>query len=279
MVTFTPKTLSEALEILHTERVVPFAGGTDLMVRRRSWSGTSPDFEYPALFIGNLEELKEVVKKGDILEIGAAASLGELLEHPEVPEILKQALKVMASPAIRNLGTLGGNICNSSPAADTLPPLTVLDATLVLQSKEGRRQVPIGEFIKGPGRNDLKENELLSAVRLSLRDYNHSYYKKVGTRKADALSKLSFAGVARTTGGIIHEVKIALGAVAPRVVVSVQAEELLKGKSIGDLSKVLPEFKQIYEEYIRPIDDQRSTAAYRNEVSFRLIEYFITQLK
>ncbi len=279
MVTFTPKTLSEAFEILNVEQVIPFAGGTDLMVRRRSWSGTKPSFEDPALFIGELKELKEIVKKGQSLEIGAAVSLTELLDHPDVPEILKQAIRVMASPAIRNLATLGGNICNSSPAADTLPPLTVFGATLVLQSKGSQREVPIGEFIKGPGQNDLKENELLTSIHLSLAKYNHYYYKKVGTRKADALSKVSFAGLALTSGGIVDEVKIAIGAVAPRVVTCFEAEELLKGKSTRDLSKRIPDIKQLFQEYIRPINDQRSTAAYRNEVAFRLLEHFIAQLK
>jgi CO/xanthine dehydrogenase FAD-binding subunit len=278
-VTFTPKTLSEALDILNSERTIPFAGGTDLMVRRRSWSGTNPNFEYPALFIGELKELKEIHINNNMLEIGAAAPLADLLEHPEVPEILKQAIRVMASPAIRNLATLGGNICNSSPAADTLPPLTVLGATVVLQSKSSRREVSVSEFIKGPGQNDLKENELLSSIHLSMEKYNYRYYKKVGTRKADALSKVSFAGLARTSGGIVDEVKIAIGAVAPRIVTSPQAEKLMKGKPIQDLVLRWPEIRQMYQESIRPIDDQRSTAAYRNEVASRLIEYFITQLK
>jgi xanthine dehydrogenase FAD-binding subunit len=281
VVTITPKTLDEALEFRSKERMIPFAGGTDLMVRRRSWSGTSPHFEYPVLFIGKLPELKKiaVAAEDNILAIGAGVSLTELLEHPEVPEILKQAIRVMASPAIRNLATLGGNICNSSPAADTLPPLTVLSATLVLQNTASRREVPVVEFIKGPGHNDLKTDELLTAIHIPVVKNNFYFYKKVGTRKADALSKVSFAGLAQTSDEIITEIKIAIGAVAPRVVSSVEAEAFLKGKPISDLPKLLPELKQMYEEYIRPIDDQRSSAAYRKEVSFRLMEHFITQLK
>ena len=276
--TYTPKTLAEALEIRGSQKVIPFAGGTDLMVRRRSWSGLTPRFEYPVLFIGGLKELKEIRKENGRMVIGAAVSLTELIENSDAPEILKQAAGVMASPAIRNLGTLGGNIGNSSPAADTLPPLTVLDAVLVLESSGGRREVPISQFITGPGKNDLQENELLCAISFPLSKYNGCYYKKVGTRKADALSKVSFAGLARTADGMIEEVKIAIGAVAPRVVRSLQAEALLKGKPVSEITALWPEIKPFYQEFIRPIDDQRSTAVYRNEVAFRLIEHFITQL-
>jgi xanthine dehydrogenase FAD-binding subunit len=275
---WAPKTLVEALELRKNQRLIPLAGGTDLMVRRRSWAGTIPNFEYPALFIGGVAELQAIHRKADIVVIGSAATLAAILENRDVPEILKKALRVMASPAIRNAATLGGNICNASPAADTLPPLHALGATLVLQSSAGRREMPVWEFIKGPGQTDLKADELLTTVNISLENFNKLYYKKVGTRKADALSKVSFAGLARTADGVVQELKIALGAVAPRVVRNAAAENFIKGRKIGDLTRCLPELKQLYAEQIRPIDDQRSDAAYRSEISYRLIEDFISSL-
>jgi xanthine dehydrogenase FAD-binding subunit len=274
-----PKTLAEALELRKTHQLIPFAGGTDLMVRKRSWAGTLPNFDSPVLFIGGLAELKEIRCHDGILTIGSAVTLTALFEHQDVPEILKHAIAVMASPAIRNAGTLGGNICNASPAGDTLPSLNVLGASLVLQSSKGQRVLSVSEFIIGPGKTDLKADELLVAVNIPLENFNHCYYKKVGTRKADALSKVSFAGLARTSNGVVEEVKIALGAVAPRVVRNLAAEDFIKGQKISELPKLMPELKKFYIEQIKPLDDQRSKAAYRSEVSYRLIEYFLTELK
>jgi xanthine dehydrogenase FAD-binding subunit len=273
----TPKTLLEALELRKNQRLIPLAGGTDLMVRKRSWAGTLPRFEYPALFIGGLAELKGINAKGGILTIGGAATLASILEHPEVPDILKQAVSLMASPAIRNAGTLAGNICNASPAADTLPPLYALGAVLMLQNTAGGRELPIAEFIKGPGQTDLKTDELLATVKIPIQSYDVVFYKKVAARKADALSKVSFTGLAKVSGDMVADIQIAIGAVAPRVVRSMEAEELLKGRKIRDLAGLIPELKKIYDPLIKPINDQRSDAVYRSQVAHRLIEYYITQ--
>jgi CO/xanthine dehydrogenase FAD-binding subunit len=270
-----PKTLAEALELLNNHRLTPYAGGTDLMVRKRSWAGTIPRFEQGTLFIGEIASLKTIQSNQENLTIGAAATLAAILEHQKVPQILKQAIVGMASPAIRNAATLGGNICNASPAGDTLPPLYALNASLILESALGCRQLSVAEFIKGPGQIDLKGNELLVAINIPVNTYNRSFYKKVGTRKADALSKVSFAGLARTADGVVEDIRMALGAVAPRVVSNLKVEEFIKGKRLSDLSELLPEIKEFYKDQIQPIDDQRSSAVYRTMVSMRLIEYFI----
>jgi xanthine dehydrogenase FAD-binding subunit len=276
--TIIPKTLAEALALRENNQMIPFAGGTDLMARRRSWAGTLPRFEYPVLMIGEIPELKEIYCKDGILTIGSAVTLTSILEHQAVPEILKMAVTEMASPAIRNMGTLGGNVCNASPAADTLPALYTLGAALLLQSASGRRTVPIEDFITGPGKTLMTADELLIAVNIPQKDFTAIYYKKVGTRKADALSKVSFAGLARTSNGVVEDIRIALGAVAPKVARSREAEALFKGRKIGELRKVMNEAKDFYTNIIQPIDDQRSNAVYRRTVALKLIEYFITQV-
>ena len=274
----TPKTLAEALAIRRDRRVIPFAGGTDLMVRKRSWAGTLPAFEEAPLFLGGLEELKTIRRGDGVLCIGAAATLTEVLENRATPEILKRALAEMASPAIRNAGTLGGNICHASPAADSLPPLYVLGASVLLQSAAGVRELPIEAFITGPGQTDLHHDELLVSVLVPLAEFGLVYYKKVGTRKADALAKVSFAGLAGIADGRVAEVRMALGAVAPRVVRSREAEDLCRGKKADELPDFFARIKAIYAGHIRPLDDQRSSAAYRSAVSLRLIESFLTGL-
>ncbi len=274
----TPKTLAEALAIRRDRRVIPFAGGTDLMVRKRSWAGTLPAFEAAPLFLSGLEELKTICLGDGVLRLGAAATLTEILENRATPEILKNALAEMASPAVRNAGTLGGNICNASPAADSLPPLYALGASVLLRSAASARELPIEDFITGPGQTDLRHDELLVAALIPLDSYWIAYYRKVGTRKADALAKTSFAGLAKVADGRVEEIRMALGAVAPRVVRSREAEDLCRGKRVEALPGLLAEIKGIYAGQIRPIDDQRSSAAYRSAVSLRLIECFLTSL-
>jgi xanthine dehydrogenase FAD-binding subunit len=276
--TITPKNLAEALALRKNDQVIPFAGGTDLMVRRRGWAGTLPGFESPVLMIGEIPELKEIRLRDGILTIGSAATLTSIMEHQAVPEILKRAAAEMASPAIRNMGTLGGNVCNASPAADTLPALYALESSLLLQSISGRREAPIEDFIKGPGRTSMTDDELLVAVNIPINDFTSEYYKKVGTRRADALSKVSFVGLARTSNGVVEDIRIALGAVAPKVARSREAEALFKGKKISELPKLINEAKNFYANVIQPIDDQRSNAVYRRTVSLKLIEHFITQV-
>jgi xanthine dehydrogenase FAD-binding subunit len=274
----SPKTLAEALGIRKESKVIPFAGGTDLMVRNRSWAGTVPSFKSPILMVGGIEELKEINITEEKLCIGAAASLSSIQVNKEVPEVLRKAIALMASPAIRNSGTLGGNICNASPAGDSLPPLYVFDATVVLQSVSGRREVPIKEFIKGPGKTGLMDDELLTCVNIPIESFDKMYYKKVGTRKADAISKLSFVGLAKIVEGSIADVRMAFGAVAATVVRSEEAERLLKGKKLKEIPELIPELKSIYFNYVKPIDDQRSNAAYREMAAYRIMEDFLLKL-
>lgn len=274
----TPQSLTEALSVRMNDTVIPFAGGTDLMVRRRGWAGTLPTFEYPVLFLGGLEELKRIHLQKDFLEIGAAASLRSILEHQATPKILKEAIARMASPAIRNSGTLGGNICNASPAADTVPPLLALDASVTLQSLSGIREIPLAEFIIAPGQTSLKHDELLVAVHLPIADYNMTHYRKVGTRKADALSKVSFAGLARIRGGMVEDLRIAIGAVTPRVVRNTEAERRMTGIDLNEIPSMVEDIKAIYDRDIWPIDDQRSSAVYRRKVSLRLVEDFLAAI-
>jgi xanthine dehydrogenase FAD-binding subunit len=275
--TFIPDSLQEALTIkaLYTD-VVILAGGTDLMVKQRNGPGLLPGFTKPVLFIGQLETLQHIEKEENTLLVGATCRLSDIAEHPNMPEIVKTAIGLMASPAVRNVGTLGGNICNASPAGDTLPSLYALGASMLIKSLTHSREVPIRDFILGPGKVDLRSNELLISIRIPLDEYNVLFYKKVGARKADAISKVSFVGLARTSGQIIEDVRIAFGAVAPRVVRSKDTEKIILGKSIDEIREILPRISNCYSSLIQPIDDQRSNVKYRKTVSLNLLEHFLT---
>jgi xanthine dehydrogenase FAD-binding subunit len=140
---YRPASLDEALRIRAEDEAIPFAGGTDLMVKRRRYSGLVPRLDRPALFIAHLPQLRGVSLERAVLTVGAAVTLSEMLSDDRVPGVLREAIGQMASPAIRNVATLGGNVCNASPAGDTLPALYCLNARLVLGSQRGERRVPI----------------------------------------------------------------------------------------------------------------------------------------
>jgi CO/xanthine dehydrogenase FAD-binding subunit len=272
---FRPLNLTEALEIRSRENTTVFAGGSDLMVRHRVWSGVIPNFPQPLLFIGHLPELQNIRIENNLLKIGAACTLEQILRDPKIPEYLKLPVSQMASPAIRNLATLGGNICNASPAGDTLPMLYALDAQLILKSKNKTTAVNVKDFITGPGQNILQGDEIAVEIVIPLADYNQFYYRKVGSRKANCISKLSFFGLAKMEAGQVQAVRIAFGAVAPTVVRSTEAESLLEGVRKPHFSALLPELAGAYTPLINPIDDVRSTKKYRRTVSLRLLEHFL----
>ncbi|MFW6215731.1 MAG: FAD binding domain-containing protein, partial [Alkalispirochaetaceae bacterium] len=273
---FRPENLAEALEIRSRETVVPMAGATDLYVRNRRGGGLPPQLDRPILYIGHLEELRNIEVSEREIRLGAAVTYTDLMEHPEVPALLRSAVGELAAPALRNVGTLGGNICNASPAADAVCPLYALDALCEVRSAGGSRELPVEELITAPGRTVIRENELLTCVRIPRRGEGVWFYKKVGTRRANALSKLSLAARATLVAGKLEEVAIALGAVGPRVLRSKEIEGRMTGP-LHALETQLQDILASYRELVTPIDDQRSTAAYREEVAVNLVRQFITE--
>ncbi|HHF58534.1 MAG TPA: hypothetical protein ENL41_03820 [candidate division WOR-3 bacterium] len=274
---FMPQSLKEALRIRKEEKAIPFAGGTDLMVKRGRLRGLAPYFEKPVLFLHKVKELTGVKFEEGRVRIGALSTLSEILENRDIPLILKYAIAEIASPAIRNLATIGGNICNASPAGDTLPPLYVMNARVVLSSFTSEREMKIMDFIKGPGSTDLKEEELLKEIIIPVEFFNIVFYRKVGTRKANSLSKVSFAGVARLDDGIIKDIRISFGAVAPTPLRAPEIEEEIIGKNKVKIIAKIPDILEKYARIIRPIDDQRSTARYRKTISLKILEYFLKE--
>jgi len=264
-----PSGLREALEFRARTGARPFGGGTDLMVKYRAYGGLDPDFGPAVLFLDRVEELKVFLREGDTLRIGAGVTLAELLAVPEsapraVPPVLREAAAGIAAPGLRNRATLAGNIANASPAGDSLPPLYALETRVVLESLRGNRELPLEEFITGPGKTLLEPDEILREIRIPLSGAGGGwYYRKVGTRKANALAKLSLAAVWDRRSGMF---RMAAGAVGPRVVRFSQAEVLISGGE-RDPGRI----REICTPAIVPIDDQRSTAEYRKTVCLNLI--------
>lgn len=274
---YRPNTLKEALEIINKEECIVLCGGTDLMVKRKRGSGVEPSFEKPVVFISHLKELKNITFKDNVLTIGAACTCSEIANSDLVPEYIKESVLCMASPGIRNMATIGGNICNSSPVGDTLPVLYALEAVVVLESANGKREVPINEFITGPGQNIISKDEILKEIRMVIKEFNKVLHRKVGTRKSIALAKLSFMGLVKVENGKIEDIRLAFGAVAPTIVKSKEVEnQIIK---MGTVNKDnIKEIKDKYADLIKPIDDQRSKANYRKGICLNLLGYFLEDI-
>ncbi len=260
-----PKTLDELWDIFDKKSPRVIAGGTDLMVRIRA------KVEKPKglLDITRIPELHQFSHEGNRYRIGTALTHTELLEKP-IPQILYDAISSIGSPQIRNMGTIGGNICNASPAGDGILPLYLLDADVVLLSKDGERKMSISEFIKGPGKTALKDGEILSAIEFtdSFKDYIH-IFKKVGKRVAMTISVVSIGLIFKMSDGIINDIRIAYGAVSPTVLRMKEVENFLIGKSIDD--EILNKAQKMIENLVSPISDIRATADYRKKVAGNLI--------
>jgi CO/xanthine dehydrogenase FAD-binding subunit len=274
----SPASLREALAALENEprRWKPFAGGTDLMVLLEA--GKLPHKHY--LNIWNLPELRGIEVTDSQITLGALTTYTEIQDHETLRKefpMLCQAASETGGLAIQNRGTLGGNIVNASPAADSPPALLVYDAELELVSAKGTRTVPYRTFHTGYKQMDIRAEELLRAIRLprASKDWSH-YYRKVGTRKAQAISKICFAGTALMDGDQIADVRIALGSVAPIPIRCVQTERALRRQEIN--SATLVAAKSALTAEIVPIDDLRSTKSYRLQVSLNLLEDFVRGL-
>jgi CO/xanthine dehydrogenase FAD-binding subunit len=296
--TFRPSTLQEALCLRARHGAVPFAGGTDLMVRLRGGAGVLPCFTRPVLFLDQLPGLRGLSAGGEGLEIGAMTTLRDVAASDLAHSALRDAVAQMGGPALRAIATLGGNVCNASPAGDTLPFLYAFDARLRLVSESGERVVAISDFITGPGRTRLRPDELLRSVLIPAWLPSRALWRKVGTRKANALTKVSIAAFAdlgdtggtgaggtaalpadgARAGAALSRVRIALGAVGPAVVRLTAVEALLEGAAVSDIGALGPRIRDAVRGAVHPIDDQRSTADYRREVAAGLVEDFVSGL-
>ena len=270
--------LPEALSLLAREPGVwqPFAGGTDLMVLLEAGKLSHRRF----LSLSKLGDLRGIEVAPDAVTLGALTTYTEIRKHPllqaEFP-LLCCAAQETGSIATQNRGTLCGNVVNASPAADSPPALLVYDAQVELVSVRGARWLAYHGFHTGYKKMLLAPDELIRRIRLPRRAAPwRQYYRKVGTRRAQAISKVCFAGAARLENGAIREIRIALGSVAPIVLRATSTEAALVGRRVTPA--VIAAARETLAREIVPIDDLRSTARYRLRVAQNLLEEFLAQL-
>jgi len=255
---------------------LPIAGGTDVMVQYAA--GKLPARKLVSIW--NLPELRRIEITDDEVRIGAGYTYTDLRRHEVVGRefpLLTRAARWTGGVANQNRGTIGGNIVNASPAADSLPALLVYDAELILVSARGERRLPYAGFHTGYKKTLLATDELIQAVCLPRRFSEYfSHARKVGARNAQAISKVCIAALGRTAAGLVEDIHIALGSVAPVPLRLTQTERSVRGKKIDPELFTLVRKSVVAE--IHPIDDIRSNARYRSTVAANLVVEFLNRL-
>jgi len=258
-----PSTIEDAVEARAEAPNGQFiAGGTDLMVIMAD-QAVPPD---SLIDISRIPELRGIKETEEGIEIGPATTLAELATDSRLPLVLVQGLASVGSLQIRNLATVGGNICNASPCGDTLTPLIVLGAVLVLVSPSGRREVAAEEFFTGPKKTILKRGELLAGIKIPRESLSGgSSFRKIGQRNGQIISQVNVAvWVQARADRKVGEIRAAAGSVGPVPIRLVKAAATIKGS--GMTSEIIADATRLAAAKISPISDVRATDDYRRSV-------------
>lgn len=275
---YSPHSLNEALDILASKDVYIVAGGSDLMVQKKNTAGLLPKFDKDVLFLAHVEELKKVYEDEEGVHIGAGVHLSDLEHNKLVPDLLRKCIGEVASVNVRHFATLAGNIANASPAGDTIVADVLLDAMVVLRSKNGIRKVKAEDFVLGVRKIDRHKDELISELIFPKPKCDIYEWHKVGSRKADSISKLSFAGGYSIKDNKVTDFACAFGSVYIKAIRSHELEREIIGLSLDELSKKKDVLLGKYSKVISPIDDQRSNKEYRQLVSMNILAEFLDEI-
>ncbi|RQG88067.1 xanthine dehydrogenase family protein subunit M [Natrarchaeobius halalkaliphilus] len=270
-----PASLAEALSIRNEygEDVRPLAGGTDLLIELKA----DLREEGHLMSLDGVDELNHITDADDDLVIGATVTFDQLIESPLVNDwfpSLSEAASDAGGVQVEKMGTVGGNLCNASPAASSAPPLLNLDARVTLQSEDGERTVPLDEFFTGPKQTLLESDELLTEVRVPKTRFDGWAHEEV-KRVTEDLAKAIVSVVVQRDGDVITDCRIGLGCVAPVPMRASNAEAVLNGETFSD--DVLARAGATAREEISPISDSRSTSEYRRLITETKIEDLLTE--
>lgn len=271
---FIPETLEEALRIRKETGATILAGGSDLMVSNSMGAGITPAFRGDVMIITGLKELKGITETADTVEIGALTTSAEIARSPIAPELLKDAASRMGAIALRNSATIGGNIANASPKGDMPQPLILMDAEVVLKSLDGERRVLVDDFIIAHKKTELRDDEIITGVVIPKPQFTHIFYRKIGMRRANAISKLTLSAAATVRDGVLADFRASSGAAGPKVARSRKAEEILIGRKLEELSACKEEFLDAWNGVISP----HAMPEYRRNTTRRMLAFFIDAL-
>jgi carbon-monoxide dehydrogenase medium subunit len=273
----SPKTLTDAFRAIAGEPSACklLAGGTNVVPSLREGS-LKPSL---VVDLGGIEELKYIREEQGWIQIGPMTTINEILSSSLIKEkggLLWEATRTFGGALVRNRATVGGNLADASPAADTAPPLLALGAQVTLQSSEGQRTLPLSDFFSGYRQTVIKPGEILTKVSFKTLSGESRYaYCKLGRRSAMAISVVSVAVLFQIEGDICKEAAIALGAVDPTPIRALKAEALIKGKNIN--SSLADECGKVIAGSVNPVDDIRASADYRRTLTHVLVSRLICQ--
>lgn len=272
---YIPKTLKEALEIKSKVDCIPLAGGSDLMVSGKRTIGLTPVFSKPVMIIRNLTELKKIyVNEAGECCIGSGCTSAEIAENTLCPWHLRMAASRMGAVGLRNSATIGGNIANASPKGDTPGPLYLLDARVKLSSIRGEREELVSDFIVKFRTLDIQPDEIITEVIVpySEDDFDYVFWHKVGTRKANAISKLTVSQAVKfNPDGSVKDYRLSATATGAKTNRSRDVENLIIGKKIS---------KELIEDVVKGFDEvisPRAMPEFRREATRRMIRHFLEE--
>ena len=264
---FSPKSLDEALKALKNHDYIPYAGGTD--INSANISGRD------IMFIGKIPELKTVKKEDGFIKIGACVTYAEAEKCGLIPTVFKEALKKVASPAIRNLGTYGGNLGNASGKADSALVIIVLDGIIHIRSAGGERFVPAKEFYKGYRQIDLNPDELITEILIPDRDYYENfYYDKISIRTSVAISNVTVAALWNIKNDVLKDFALGIGSATDTPIRCKDIEDAFRGRRLDEITPVYEGILEKYTEHIK-MNPDRTSVYYRKRVIRNLLDYFI----
>ena len=275
---FIPSSKCGALDILSKHDCYILAGGSDLMVMKKNTAGLAPKFDKDVLYLSHVDELKGIYEDEAGVHIKSMTTLDDVLMNKLTPTLLKKAVSQVASSNIRHFATLVGNLANASPAGDTIVVDILLDAKVKLESVKGERIVNAEDFILGVRKIDRHPDELVTELIFPNIEYDGDMWWKVGSRKADSISKVMVAGYYEKTGKIISKFALSFGSVSSKAIRSHEIEKEIIGMEAYELSFRKKEIIDKYSKVISPIDDQRSNKEYRQKVAMNIVSEFIDQV-
>ena len=266
---YLPVSLNEALEYRGAGGAIPYGGGTDLMIKG--------DKDAAYIFLHKVPEMRGIIEDDKYIRIGACCTFTEVAGNPLCPAILREAALQIAAPAIRNLGTIGGNIGNGSPKADSAPVFFAAGAKLRLMSLRAERIIPIKEFYLGRNKLSLEPDELIVEVLMPKHVSSRYYYRKVGAREALAISRVSFAGLMDIKEGRVMHCAVSFGAVSDVIIRRDDIDAMLTGKTVSEAKAVKQAYLNAYNTAITPIRG-RVSEKYRKAVCMNLLGDFLAAM-
>lgn len=271
-------TVEEAIQLLsQNPKAIPLAGGTDVLVRLHQ---RNPDYRH-VVDIHDVAELKEITQAADgTIAVGSGATFSQLMAEPIIKDniaVLAQGAASVGGPQVRNMATVGGNICNGAPSADSAAPLLVLNATVVLQGPQGERRLPLHEFYQGPSRVDRQPAEIMTALSIAPDDYRcwlASYYK-YSTRDAMDIATIGCAAACKLAGRKVADLRLAFTVAGPTPLRCWKTEQEARGALVDQ--SLLARIKVSVLADLRPRDSWRGAKALRQQIIQTLAERVLTQ--